>query len=358
MLRAAHVIPYLVDIGSLPAEYMAAGDASVVDVSRRNRNFRISRPGGPSFVLKQGGGPGSPSTLAIEAAVYEHAWRIDPAGALDRLPRLVWYDSGRDILVTESLEESENLSRYHRRLGRFPARIGGQLGLALAWVHLLQPPVRTGSFLPEDPPWVLGIHEPTLAFLRELSAANLRLIRIIQSAPELGRALDRLRSDWQGGSIVHNDLKWDNIIVVPPESGSPGRVRLLDWELAARGDPGWDVGAVLAAYLEAWLLSMPVMPDQPLDELGQVALHPLEMIWPAVREFWNAYTAEVGLPALEARLFLFRSVRYCAARLLQTAYESSQLAGELNASAVILVQASVNIFRRPSQAASHLLGLH
>jgi aminoglycoside phosphotransferase (APT) family kinase protein len=315
-------------------------------------------PGGPSFVVKQGGEPQLPSTLAVEAAMYEYLWRTDPAGAIARLPRLVSYDAERDILVTESMEGSENLNRYHQRLGRFPALMGREIGRALSWVHRLENRTGAASFVSEHPPWVLGIHEPSLSSLRELSAANLRLILIIQSVPELRGALDRLRSDWGGASIVHNDLKWDNILVLPLHSGSPGaRLRFVDWELAGRGDPTWDVGAALASYLEAWIFSMPVMPDQPVDEIGNVAVYPLETIRPAVGAFWNSYRSELGLSALEAHLFLLRSVRSCAARLLQTAYESSQLAGDLSASAVILVQVSANIFRQPSEAASRLFGL-
>ncbi|OGQ13716.1 MAG: hypothetical protein A2138_22605 [Deltaproteobacteria bacterium RBG_16_71_12] len=50
-------------------------------------------------------------------------------------------------------------------------------------------------------------------------------------------------------AVVHNDFKYDNVVVDPVD---PTRlVGVLDWELAAIGDPSADLGTVLAYWVQA-----------------------------------------------------------------------------------------------------------
>ena len=51
------------------------------------------------------------------------------------------------------------------------------------------------------------------------------------------------------GAIIHNDFKYDNVVLDPAE---PTRVRaVLDWEMATLGDPISDLGMTLAYWFEA-----------------------------------------------------------------------------------------------------------
>jgi aminoglycoside phosphotransferase (APT) family kinase protein len=50
------------------------------------------------------------------------------------------------------------------------------------------------------------------------------------------------------GAIIHNDFKYDNVVLDPSE---PTRVRaVLDWEMATLGDPISDLGMTLAYWFE------------------------------------------------------------------------------------------------------------
>lgn len=50
-------------------------------------------------------------------------------------------------------------------------------------------------------------------------------------------------------SLLHNDFKFDNLVLDPAD---PTRViGILDWEMAARGDPLMDVGTSLSYWIEA-----------------------------------------------------------------------------------------------------------
>ena len=54
---------------------------------------------------------------------------------------------------------------------------------------------------------------------------------------------------------------------------------------------------------------------------------------------------------------LMRSVKYGAARMIQTAYEAMQYSAQISPSALALLQVSLNILKEPKRAATQLLGL-
>ena len=51
------------------------------------------------------------------------------------------------------------------------------------------------------------------------------------------------------------------------------------------------------------------------------------------------------------------AIGYCAARLLEIAYGEMQAAQALSVRALVLTQLSLNLLRRPAEAASALLGI-
>jgi hypothetical protein len=79
---------------------------------------------------------------------------------------------------------------------------------------------------------------------------------------------------------------------------------------------------------------------------------------PAIRAFWSSYTHHRKLtnPDLLDE-YLLRSVRYAAARLVQTAYEQGQTSSLLTGNIVVLLQLAFNILQRPAEAALALLGI-
>ena len=78
---------------------------------------------------------------------------------------------------------------------------------------------------------------------------------------------------------------------------------------------------------------------------------------PAIRAFWHAYLRGMRLQPKVSQRQLLRAVRYASARLIQTCFEYLQTATTLTGNVVCLLQLSLNIAKRPSEAAVHLLGL-
>lgn len=84
-----------------------------------------------------------------------------------------------------------------------------------------------------------------------------------EDVPELGAVLDWLASGIpkpQRACLLHCDFKLDNLIV-DPQTFEP--VALVDWDMATRGDPLFDVATLLSYWTEAG--DPPVMHD--LDQM-------------------------------------------------------------------------------------------
>jgi hypothetical protein len=65
----------------------------------------------------------------------------------------------------------------------------------------------------------------------------------------------------------------------------------------------------------------------------------------------------VSLDATTSYHWLLRAVKYGAARLVQIGFEQMQTSMQLTGPIVCLLQLSLNILRRPHEAAVYLLGI-
>lgn len=361
MLSAGAVVPYLLQCGLLEDRDVADSELQVLEVSRRNHNFKVFGNGGPGYFLKQGRGADAVRSVAYEAQLYQ--WfrshpSADALGAL--LPRCRFYDPEQCTLVLELLEQSQSLYQFHWRHRRVTAAIGTALGEALATLHRLTGSTTTngdGDPGPGPAAGYLLLHHPGIDALTRASAAALEVVAVVQQSPELSEALDRLNREWRPTCVVHGDLRWDNCQVVPESLDAAPRVQFVDWEMAGIGDPRWDVGTVFSECLSEWLLSAPATSETPPGDFLPLARSPLRAMQPAMRSFWRAYVRGMKLDRATAADWLARSARYAGARLVQHAYEAMQGSFRLNANTIYLLQLSLNIIDRPLEAVALLLGI-
>lgn len=70
----------------------------------------------------------------------------------------------------------------------------------------------------------------------------------VPSVEDLARWLDANQPGESGACLVHNDYKYDNLVL---DAKKPGRIiAVLDWEMATVGDPLLDVGTSLGYWVE------------------------------------------------------------------------------------------------------------
>ena len=362
MLTQQEIPAYMLQRHLISAESFVDGDIAVVEASRRNQNFKVVSEHATSYQLKQGAPGSGIRTVAHEAAVYE-VLHSTSAGAELRpyVPVVYRYDAREDLLILELIPGAEDLYQYHARRGYFAVSLATRVGTALSCLHRLTtrtvPQLSSAAFAASRP-WVLDLDRPHLEIFREISSANVQLMRIMQSSSELTRLLREMREDWRADALIHNDIKWDNCLVFSShESGRRTRLKIIDWEFAAVGDPCWDVGSMFSNYLSFWLMSIPITGEEPPDRFLELSSHKLQDMQPAMRAYWRSYVRGLELDAAECNERLLRAVRYAAARLLQTAFEQLQSVAHINGNVICLVQLSLNILQRPGAAAAHLLGM-
>ncbi|HEX8157794.1 MAG TPA: aminoglycoside phosphotransferase family protein [Solirubrobacteraceae bacterium] len=350
MLEQHDVAAYLLERRLISRRSIVSGQLRILDASRRNRNFRVSGGAGESYLLKQGIAADSTVSLANEVAVYRRL-AAGEGSIASCIPRLYGYDAERGVLILEWIAGAQDLYRYHAARGCCSVALGGAVGRALAALHAVTPDEEEFR---RDAPWVLSLHRPQLDALRYLSAASIELIKVIQEDERFGRGLDELREGWCIETLVHRDVKWENCVAhARPGGVRLTRVKLVDWEMAGWGDPGFDVGSAFSDVLGFWLASMPVDGDL-LDEHRERSLQSLR---PATAAFWRAYTRARGLDPGQASRLLLRSIRYAAARLVQSAYEHTQETPLMTKRVAGSLQLSRDMLLQPRKAATDLLGI-
>lgn len=368
MLDVDQATPFLLDRGLIDVSAILDGGLTIRSVARRNRNLRVEVPDGPGYLIKQPDDPAEDGhkTLRNEAAFYRLCQQEPALGELAAvLPRLAYCDVENAVLAIELIPESFPLwSQDPADQARgIPVEDGRDLGRALGTVHRLFRVTGLArdarlDWLSHALPWILTLHQPGPELLSRISPANYQTLRILQNREGPGEPLDRLRRLWRTETVIHGDIKADNVLVVRSEQApNSSRLRIVDWEMVQHGDPAWDLAGALQDFLLFWIASMPISATLTAAAMIARARHPLDGLRGTIRALWQGYRAAAGLAAIEADALLARAVAFSAARLIQSAYEISQESSRISARSVVLLQLSANLLADPAQAQARLYGI-
>jgi Phosphotransferase enzyme family len=329
-------------------------------IAGRNRCIRVTSSAGRGHFLKQAdpADGSTAATVAHEASIYGYARGSESPPALRELfPALIAYDAPRRLLTLELVPDACNAHELDEAEGATPyPRIGALLGAALGVCHGTSGAITEGIEA-LGAPWVLELTRPTPSALRDLSAAQVELVKRVQSVPDVDAALVALRETWSATALIHGDLKWGNVLVrASAPAFEPERLWLIDWEFGSRGDPAWDIGSAFHGFLADRIHVV-------THEDGTSAAAAREAFGAALpgaqeqhRLLWDAYVRTLGLSRAEALERLGRSTRCAGARLLQSAYEWSHGAWHPPRNAVVALQLAINLLRADTGAASRMLG--
>lgn len=108
---------------------------------------------------------------------------------------------------------------------------------------------------------------------------------------DIGQWLAQHQPEEQPAYLIHNDYRFDNLVLDPNDFSVRG---VLDWELATLGDPLMDLGTALAYWVEA--------DDHP----AMLAIRPQPTHLPGMMtrdELVTAYLKARGLPPMDFRFY-------------------------------------------------------
>lgn len=370
MLSIENALPYLIERGLVTPQTVLDGELLIANAARRNRNLRVTRKDGVSYLIKQPDDPtyGGAYTLRCEAGFYSFCQEEPKVAELKSLlPRMMYFDAERSLVALELFEEAKPLWSLYSKADAmsFPAHVASALGRALGLLHktLALPGAAEDArlgWLRRDAPWVMQVHKPGPELLASISPANYQTLRILQTQENLSAHLDQLRRLWRVRSVIHSDIKSDNVLVLPaPEGADPKAVsvRLVDWETVQLGDPAWDVAGALQDFVLFWVSSMTQQGAYTPEQMSATARYPLIVLQSAIRMLWRGYRTTADLKPDDAEDLLRRAVQYSAARLIQSAYEMAMNAPVLPISSVLMLQVSANILADPRTGQTQFYGI-
>jgi Phosphotransferase enzyme family len=368
MLNVDEMIALLIERQLIDRDWIIHGELVIRCASRRNRNLRVEGPDGMGCFIKQSDplAFGGQRTLGHEASFLEHC-RNQPAlaGIAEFLPRIIHRDRDHAFHALELLNRATPLLSFQaaHEDDAFPNEPSRALGEALAGLHrsFSMSESRDNpslAWLPRGIPWSLGGYTMSPARLATVSPAQGSVLRIIEEQ-ELSDQLVHLGAEWRPETVIHGDIKFDNVLVRPARGGVDAALDLfiVDWEFVQIGDPAWDLAGALHDYLVLWISSMPLGPDLSPEQMINQAAYPLSTLQQAVRALWEGYLQAPGLSPQGADELVSRAVHFAAARLVHAAYERSAFEQTLPAGAVILLQLSSNIMANPELARIQLFGI-
>jgi Ser/Thr protein kinase RdoA (MazF antagonist) len=274
---------------------------------------------------------------------------------VEHIPRMIAWDPDPGRLTLEAVP-GRDLRRLVLEEGALSEAAAAALGAVVAAFH------DEGARLADEVPapalssGAMDWHRPTPSHLRLLSIAGIQLIEILQSSETLCRHLDRLAAQRISDTLIHGDLRWENVLV-EDRGGDPMAIRLVDWELAGWGEAAWDVACFTGACLTAWLSTIPHVPGVPPSQLADLAAVPLSAVRPGLAAFVSAYREARQLRQDDAQAWEERCAELVAARLVHLAVEATSDDEYLRTGPVAHVQVAENVLEDPARAAHDLLGI-
>jgi thiamine kinase-like enzyme len=350
ILTMENICFYLIEKGFLNTRQIVDGEYRVDFIGSRNNNFVVNRGLERSYFIKQS----NPSirdeleSLKTEATCYWLASNDENYTFLKgHLPGYFNYDSTNQVLVLGYEEGFHSLGNSNGSDGQCLQQIGPELGKVLASYHMHKH--IEVSFFKKQKPWIFSVanitqtnHNP------EDKKAESQVIELIRSTPRFAEMISSAAQQYEFTSLIHNDVKFTNFIIKDAVTHHEiPEIKLIDWELADIGDPSWDTGSVFASYLQSWIYS------EPHNTTGSGLT--LEKIQPVLLDFWKAYVKVMGLNMIDAKDKLYKTVCFCALRLIHFCFESTPFTQSLSPQCARSLQLSYKILEDPEQALTSLL---
>ena len=343
MIEQSDVAHYLLSLGVVKPRCVIEEDLAVVDVSRRNCVFLATTRSGPTFVVKQAPADGAPG-LAGEAAMLRFLAGVPELAP--HVPTVVHEEPAGGCLVLSTAPGARDWVDRRGRFSSIPARV---LGRVLAALHGQTGDVpHSAAAIPRilrpDPPFELIVN---------LSEAAREVLAHIQGNARVQGRLEELLTVDAPVALVHGDLRWENCLTLPaPDAKRRTRLLLIDWELAGRGDPAFDVATVITSYLQVWFRSVPIVERVAPARLMAHAGRPMRFHTPHdPRVLGGLYARQLRPPPLR------RVMELAAVPLLETAIERAQPQQAPSAQVMTLLNLAGNMLEYPADAAAGLLEL-
>ena len=368
LLNQTNVLKYLADLG-----YHADLSTNRIEsVAAKNFNLLLSITKDLRLLVKQerhtpeGKSAGE---FLVESQVHTLA-RDFPALSYwqSSISELLYFDRDNSILVFRYLDDYRDLLNFYTQENIFAGRIAQKLGTILASFHrdtynwaiyrLALGKDRQQSETSIIKSLIRNLEHLTPEIFGTVPDDGLKFYQLYQRYDSLGQALVELGDAVRACCLTHNDLKLNNILLhdkwVQPESKI---VRIIDWERAAWGDPAFDLGTLIASYLQIWLDSLIVSKSLSIEESLSLAMTPLDRIQPSIAALITAYLTTFPAILNDQTDFLQRTIQFAGLALIQGILGSIECQKTFSNSSIASLQVAKTLICRPVQSMPTVFGM-
>jgi hypothetical protein len=313
---------------------------------------------------------------------FFNEWRIKESidkfvelGAIRHLfPEILFFDAEHSIVVFNYLDEYRDLDEFYTKDKIFSIAIAREIGCAIAAIH-------RSTFQKTEYQDFLTATEKNRDNSELENSVNLQVIdrispevfgifpsdclkflSLYQRYDSLGQAISTLIDSYQSCCLTHRDFKLNNILLhddweqrlTKPQSESI--LRLIDWERSGWGDPAFDLGSIIASYLQIWLGSLVVSPDTTLEESLHMATIPLGLLQPSLGMLIGSYLIDFPEILHEQPTFMQRVVQFAGLALIQQIEAMIQYQKVFNNMGICMLQVAKSFLCRPAQSIPTIFG--
>lgn len=333
------------------------GDFVVHPVKTRNYNMKILINEEESLFVKQME-MDVVSTNLFNREVYTYQlFNTDEAfSSISKYaPSLLAFDDENNIMVTELIFNSKNLTEYYMLTKKFDLNLAKEQANIISECHIRVNNTVDTSIYPKTLPWVLQLDKYEAHQFFANNEFSTKIIKLIKENRVLQNELIKLANSWQYTHLIHGDIKWINFLII--ESENRTEQKLIDWELADIGDPLWDVAGLLQSYLTTWLLGFDN--NNPYcNELPEYnSPFDINLMQPSAKHFLYNYLKFKEYAVSEYNFFFTKTIQLTAARIIQTCVEGVTYNSKIEANTMRSVQLAFNILKNPEYALESLFDI-
>jgi hypothetical protein len=298
LLGTQNVFEYLIERGLCQPEEQY--NSQIEPKICKNFNLLVRLPSDRHLLLKQEPHDCEGKTdgeLLSEWQIHEFIRTFPELNQIHSLiSEAVDFDASHAIIAFNYLNHYGDLDDFYHERSIFPTAIAASIGASLAAIHRTTFNSQTyKDFLSanceridEIPDFLEGLAEIEPEAFGKVSLDGFKFLELYQRYENLEEAIAELNAAFFPCCLTHNDLKLNNILL-HNEWQKNTRIRFIDWERWAWGDPAFDLGTIIASYLKIWLSSLTINSDIDLEIALHLATTPLEQLQPSIATLTRTY---------------------------------------------------------------------
>lgn len=284
------------------------------------------------------------------------------------IPEVLHFDSDNSIMVFRYLDDYRDLIDFYAKENIFPTEVAVAIGTILGTIHhhTFNRQDYEDFFCSETdnpttkrvPRLIRGLERISPEIFGSVSADGVKFFALYQRYDSLGEAIAKLGSAFTPCCVTHNDLKLNNILLHNNwQDSSNNIVRLIDWERCNWGDPVFDLGTLIASYLQIWLSSLVISKSLNIEESLRLAMTPLEQLQPSIVALTKAYIKTFP-EILEHRPdFWQRVMQFAGFGLIQRIQAMVEYQKSFGNGGIAMLQVAKTLLCRPEQSMPTIFGV-